>query len=365
MDVDEVSDAIKKGLEELKKVYSEEIDSVYINVGGNNLSFVHSDGTIMVSMANRKILEKDIERALKESVPFSIKNEKEILGIFPKEYAIDDVISYNPLNMKGKKLKVKTLILTILYPYLEKLKRVVSQSGLTADKIIPSFLADAAAVLSEKQKESGVALINIGFNNINLSIFKNNKLLYFNVLPFGSANITNDIVVKLNCQVKTAERIKKEIERLLETEKIDKKKIELVQGKNEWEENLIFSPREIYNNVILLRIEEMLEQVSLKMEEAIKRELLPAGAVIVGGGVKLFDIVNIAKKKLKLNVEIGMPKLFSLINEDPEATTACGLILTRYKDKSFENQKFTIKTIENNVKKSIKALIERIKNLKH
>ncbi len=365
VDADEVSKSIKNGLEELKKIYSEEISSVYVNIGGRSLFSTHSDGTIMVSMANKKILEKDIQRVLDASLPFSIKNEKEVLGIFPKEYTIDDEYSYNPLNMRGKKLRAKTLILTTPYPDLEKLKRSVSQSGLIVSKTVPSFLADAAAVLTEKQKEGGVVLINIGTDNINLSIFKNNKLLYFAVLPFGSANVTNDIVVKLNCKIQTAERIKKEIGKLLEVEKTEKKKIELVQGENEWEENLIFSPREIYSNVILPRIQEMLEQVNLKIGEVIKKELLPAGAVITGGGAKMLDIVDTAKKKLNLNVEIGTPKLFNLINEDPGVATVCGMVLIRYKDKNFENQKFTIKTIEGNVKKSFKTLVEKVKNLKH
>ncbi|MCD5425090.1 MAG: rod shape-determining protein, partial [Methanosarcinaceae archaeon] len=205
----------------------------------------------------------------------------------------------------------------------------------------------------------------IGANNIDLSIFKNNKLIYFSVLPFGSANITNDIAVKLNCGTKTAERIKREIESLLDVEKTNKKKVELTQGKNEWEENLIFSPKDIYNNVILARLQEMLEQVDLEIGKAIKKELLPAGAVIVGGGAKLFDIVNIAKKKLRLGVEIGLPKSFSLINENPGAVTVCGLALMKHQDKG-QSGKFatSIKMIEGNIKKSLKGAIERIKNLK-
>lgn len=365
VNIDEVSKSIEKGVKELEKVYSEGIDSVYINIGGSQLSSTHSDGSIMISMANRKILEKDIERVLDSSIPFSIKNEKEILGIFPKEYMIDDQYSYDPLKSRGKKLKAKTLILTILNSHLEKVKGVVSQTNLHVEKIVPSFLADSAASLEEKQKEGGVALVNIGADNINLSIFKNNKLLYFTVLPFGSANITNDIAIKLSCKTSTAERIKKEIENLLELEKTNRKKIELTQGKNEWEENLVFSPKEIYNNVILVRAQEIFEQVNLKIEEAIKKELLPFGVVIVGGGAKLFNIVDIAKRKLNLNAEIGVPKLFNLIGEDPGAVTVCGLILTRYKDKNFKSQKLTVKGIGNNIKKNIKILISKIKNLKN
>ncbi len=364
IDADEVTKSIKNSLEKLKRVYSEEISSVYINIGGKQLFTTHSDGTIMVSMANKKILKKDIQRLLDSTVPFSIKNEKEIIGIFPKEYIVDDEKVYNPENIKGKKIKAKTIILTALAPNLDKLKRAVSQAGLKIDKIIPTFLADAFAALNEIQKEKGVVLINIGAKNIDLSIFKNNKLQNFVALPFGSANITDDIAVKLNCHLKTADRIKKEIETLLDIEKIDKKKVELIQGKNEWEENLIFSPKEIYNGVILARAQEMLEQIRLEIDKTIKRELLPAGVVVVGSGAKLFDFVNVAKKKIGLNVEIGLPQSFSLISENPGAVTVCGLVLMKYKDKSFQTGKFSIQIIEINIKKSIRGAIERIKNLK-
>lgn len=365
VDVNEVAKSIKYAIGKLSKIYSEEIGSVYLNIGGKQISSTDAEGTIMVSMANKKILKKDVERVLSSSIPFAIKNEKEIIGVFPKEYMIDDIKTDNPENMRGKKLKAKTIILTVLTPNLEKLKRAVTQSGLRIAKIVPTFLANASVVLSESQKENGVALIDIGANNIDLSIFKNNKLIYFSVLPFGSANITNDIAVKLNCGTKTAERIKREIESLLDMEKTNKKKVELTQGKNEWEENLIFSPKDIYNNVILARLQEMLEQVDLEIGKAIKKELLPAGAVIVGGGAKLFDIVNIAKKKLRLGVEIGLPKSFSLINENPGAVTVCGLVLMKHKDKG-QNSKFvtSVKTIEGNIKKSLRKTIERIKNLK-
>ncbi len=364
VDVNEVTKSIKNGLEQLKKVYSEEINSVYINIGGKQLSVIHSDGTIMVSMANKNILKKDVERALDSTVPFSIKNEKEILGIFPKEYIVDDKEVYDLENIKGRKIKVKTIILTALTSNLEKLKRSVFQAGLKVDKVVPCFIADTAMVLDEKQKEKGVALVYIGASSSSVSIFKNNKLQNFTILPFGSSNITNDIAIKLNCKTKTAERIKKEIELLLETERTNKKKVELIQGKNEWEENLIFSPKEIYNNVILLRVDEILEEIKLEIDQTIKKELLPAGVIMVGGGVKLFDIINIAKKKIGLNAEIGLPKLFNLIGENSEMVTICGLNLIRYKEKNFQRGKISIKIIENNVKKTINNIIKKIKNLK-
>lgn len=363
VDIAEVSKSIENALKELKKVYSEDISSIYINIGGSQLSSIHSDSSIIISTANKKILEKDIKRALNSSIPSFIKETKEVISVIVKEYFVDDKKVYNLKNIKGKKLKTKTLIITSPLSNIKNIKRAVLQNGININKIIPSFLADSV-ILSNKQKEAGVSLVNIGAGNIDISIFKNNKLLSFNTLPFGSANITNDIAINLNCKISTAEEIKKKIKILLEEENTSKKKIQLIQGKDDWKENLLFSPNKIYNEVILPRIYEIFEQIDLKIKENIQKDLLPAGVVITGGGARFFNIIEIAKSKIELNVEIGLPHLFNLIGEYPEAVTVSGLILKKYKEKNFETGKVLLRTIENNIKKIIKKLIERIKNLK-
>jgi cell division protein FtsA len=322
IDPKEVSKIIQSILKKAQDISKEKIKSVLVNVGGAHIFFANSHGLISVSRADQKISQEDIERVLQAAQTFSFPKNIEILSVIPREFIIDGQKGIKePLGLKGVRLEVEASILGGFSPYLKNLTKAVLDSGLQIDDLILNPLASAQAVLTPREKEKGVLLLDIGTGTTGLVVFEEDELVYTTIFPIGSAHITNDIAVGLKCDLDTAEEIKLEYGALFFKGPDKKKKIETVEG-----ETLIFSPK-MLSRIIEARVKEIFEVVNKELKKINRQGKLPAGVVLTGGGAKLPRIKELAKKELRLYCRIGFPRGFSPSLEDPELATVAGLVL--------------------------------------
>lgn len=327
VDVEEVSNILQDSFSRIDEEVGFKISSVYINVDGSHLFSLFSRGTIAVSRADRKISEEDIQRVLQAAQTISLPSNKEIFDIFPKEFIIDGQSGIKTaLGLEGVRLEAEVLVLGGFSPYLKNLSQAVSDSGLQILATIPSPIASARAVLTPRQKELGAAVLDIGAGTSGLAVFEEGDLIHFAILPIGSSNITNDIAIGLKVDVDVAERIK--IEYGSHPQKRGKKGKGPSREKIEIEdlESVVFS-RKALNEIIEARISEIYGEVQKELKKIAREKLLPAGIVLTGGGAKLPNIVELAKKELKLPCKIGKPQGFSDLEEDLSFSTVCGLVL--------------------------------------
>jgi len=319
---EEVSKIIKSSIERAQELSKENIDSVLVNVGGAHIFFTNSHGLISVSRADQKISQEDIGRVIQAAQTFSLPSNIEILSVIPREFIIDGERGIKePLGLKGVRLEVEASILGGFSPYLKNLTKAVLNSGLQIDDLILNPLASAQAVLSPREKEIGVLLLDIGAGTTSLAVFEEEELIYTTIFPVGSVHITNDIAVGLKCDIDTAEEIKLEYGTLFFKGPEKKRKIETVEG-----ETLIFSQK-MLSRIIEARVGEIFEIVNKELKKIAKQGKLPAGVVLTGGGAKLPRIKELAKKELRLHCRIGLPKGFSPSLEDPQLATVAGLVL--------------------------------------
>ena len=322
IDPKEVSKIIQSILKKAQDISKEKIKSVLVNVGGAHIFFANSHGLISVSRADQKISQEDIERVLQAAQTFSFPKNIEILSVIPREFIIDGQKGIKePLGLKGVRLEVEASILGGFSPYLKNLTKAVLDSGLQIDDLILNPLASAQAVLTPREKEKGVLLLDIGTGTTGLVVFEEDELVYTTIFPIGSAHITNDIAVGLKCDLDTAEEIKLEYGALFFKGPDKKKKIETVEG-----ETLIFSSK-MLSRIIEARVKEIFEVVNKELKKINRQGKLPAGVVLTGGGAKLPRIKELAKKELRLYCRIGFPQGFSPSLEDPELATVAGLVL--------------------------------------
>lgn len=322
IDIEKVSDLIKSALDEAQEISGKKIKSVFVNVGGAHVFSTTSQGLISVSRADQKISQEDIERVIQAAQTFSLSPNKEILAVFPKEFIVDDEKGIKePLGMKGVRLETEVLVLGGFSPYLKNLTQAVLDAGFQIDDLILTPLASSRAVLTPREKELGVVLLDIGAGTTGLAVFEEGDLLHTTILPIGSAHITNDIAIGLRCDIDTAERIKLELGTCLEKGTDKKRKIETVFG-----EALTFSQKRL-NRIIKARVSEIFEQINKELKKISRQALLPGGIVLTGGGAKLPKIKDLAKKELKLPCRIGVPQGFSQPLENPELAAVCGLVL--------------------------------------
>ncbi len=323
IDPAEVSNIIQKVLAQIKEQIGQEINSVYVNVGGSHIFSTTSRGLVSVSRADQKISQEDIERVLQAAQTFSLPLNREILEVFSKEFIIDGQGGIKEAQgFKGVRLEAEVLVLGGFSPYLKNLNTAVLNSGLQINDLILSPLASSRAVLTTREKELGVVLLDIGLGTTSFAVFEEGDLIHLAILPIGSGHITNDIAIFLKSDIEAAERIKLEFGTLFFQGKDKREKIKIDQ-----EETLIFSQKQL-SLVIEARVAEIFREVNKELKKIEKKQLLPSGVVLTGGGANLPKIKELAKKEFHLPCRIGKPKGFSLIEDDPRFSVVCGLVLS-------------------------------------
>lgn len=323
IDSERVSEIIQSLFYKAYQETGQKINSIYANYNGSHLFSVQSHGLVSVSRANQIISKEDIKRVLDAAQAISLPSKnREIFDYYPKEFIVDTEKGIkNPEGLQGIRLEVDILALGGFSSYLRNTKKAVLDSGLSVSDLVISPIAAARAVLTESQKESGVALLDIGFGITSLAVYEEGVLIHFAVIPMASKNITGDIAIALKTRLDIAERIKIEQGTCIFKGKDKKQEIETEDG-----EPLIFSDK-LLVKVISARLLDIFGEAEKELEKISKEKSLPAGIVLTGAGSKLPKIVKLAKDKFNLPVIIGRPKSISGVSEDPEMATVCGLAL--------------------------------------
>lgn len=317
-----VSESIQAVLQKIRESVNYKINSVYVNVGGGHIFSTGSRGLVSVSRADQKISPEDIERVLQAAQTFHLPSNREVLEVLPKEFIIDGESGVREaLGMHGVRLEAEVLILGGFTPYLKNLTSAVLNSGLQINDLVISPMSSSRAVLNAREKELGVALLDIGAGTTDISVFHEGDLVHLTILPIGSGHITNDIAIGLKTDIDIAERIKLEFGTLSFQGNDKKEKIKLTEG-----ETLVFSHKQL-SRIIEARVSEIFKEVNRELKKHSLERILPAGIVLTGGGAKMPKIKDFAKKEFRLPCRLGRPHGFSPNQEDPRLAVACGLVL--------------------------------------
>jgi cell division protein FtsA len=344
INVGQVSQKIREALDICKDSLGKKINSVIVNINGSHLAFMPSRGLASVSRADQSISESDVERTLQASRSISLSSNQEILEVFPQEFIIDGQPGVKEvLGLRGIRLEAKTLCLVAFSPYFKNLSEAILEANIEAENIIPSVLASSAAVLSQKEKELGVAVVEIGAGNTGLAVFQEDTLIHSVVFPLGSNNITNDIAIVFRVDVDEAERIKREFSGFG------------LKGSSGKEKKGKFSQKTL-TRVVEAREREILGEINKELKKIDKNEL-PAGIVLTGGGVKIPRFIDFAKRELKLPCRIGLTKGFTPEIDDPAWATVAGLVLEGAKSFEEKGTIFSDRGILGKIKRIIKTFI--------
>lgn len=327
VDVNETISAVTTSLEDAERMSGDPIHHAVIAVGGAHLDSQDSKGVIAVPHGG-EIGVADTERVLEAAQAVNIQSNRQILRVIPKSYTVDDQEGIrNPVGMTGVRLEVEAHIITGLTPALKNLENAVHQSGVDVDDFIPAPLAAAEAVLSRRQMELGVVVIDIGASSTSMAVFEEGVVLDTAVLPVGGDAVTNDVAIGLKTSVDTAEKLKIEYGTCNPTDVSDRETIDLAQISKSESQTV---DRHQLAEIIHARYHEILTMINEKLAESERDGQLPAGAVITGGGAKVPELIELARETLSLPVQIGFPtEVDGVIDkiDDPAYATAIGLIL--------------------------------------
>jgi cell division protein FtsA len=328
IDVEEAVANISAALEDAERMAGEPVHHVFLGIGGDHISSQDSKGVIAISHSGNEIIEDDIDRVLEAAQAVSIPSNRRILRIIPKGFTVDEQsgIKY-PVGMTGIRLEVLAHLVTGLVPAVKNIEKCVHQAGVDINDIIPSGLAASEAVLTKRQKELGVVVIDVGCGGTNVSVFEEGTVLHSAALPVGGENVTNDIAIGMRTSIDTAEKIKIEYgtcipEDVHDRETIDLSLLSKIDTQTVSKKQLAEIVQARYHEIFLMAKDELAK---------VQRDgMLPAGAILTGAAVKMPGVLDVAREILNLPVQIGFPTNYEGVVdkiEDPAYATVIGLVI--------------------------------------
>jgi cell division protein FtsA len=327
VDIGETASGIKQAIEEAEKAANVSIESAIVNIGGNHITCRFSKGVVAVSRADGEISDEDKERAIKAAKTIPIPQNRELLHVIPRHFAVDEEkFIKDPVGMSGVRLEADALLIEGSTPFIKNLTKCLHETEIGIENLVLSNLASAQAVLSKRQKELGVLVLDLGGGTTGFTVFEEGDILHTCVLPIGGSHITNDLAIGLRTSVDVAEKLKIEYGSALPEEVSKKETIDLAKLEGEDEE----VSRKYIAEIIHARLEEIFDLANRELKRIDRQGLLPSGVVLVGGGAKIPGVAEMAKHELKLPVQIGFPvNIEGILNriDDPAFATVIGLVL--------------------------------------
>jgi len=351
--IEDTTSSLSRCLEKAERLIGLPIISAWVGISSSHIKCEKSKGVVAISRSDGEITGDDVERTIEAARALSVPPNHEILHVIPTRYSVDSQTDIkDPIGMIGVRLEAETLIIQGLTAQIKNFTKAIFRTELNIDDLVLSTLAAAEVVLSDKQKDLGALLVNIGSSTTSLTVFEEGEVMHVAVLPIGSEHITADIAIGLRSPINLAERIKIEYGSALPKD-IDKKEevnIARLLREEELGDDEESISRRYVAEIIEARVEEIFEKIDEELKKIDRSGMLPAGVFLVGGGAKLPGIVEVAKRKLRLPAVVGTSRsLIATIDKvnDPAFLTALGLVAwgdqmstkeTRWKD--FSGGKF-------------------------
>ncbi|MEA3249076.1 MAG: cell division protein FtsA [Patescibacteria group bacterium] len=325
--IEDAVSSVSACIEKVERTTGLPVGSAWVSISGSHVNMIDSKGVVAVSRTDGEIREEDIERAVDAAQTVATPVNYEIIHVIPKAFAVDGQEEIkDPLGMTGIRLEVDTQIIQGLTSHIKNLTKCVYRTGVNIERLVLGVLATAEAVATTRQKELGVAVVNLGGASASISVFEHGDIVHIAALPIGSDHVTADVAIGLRTSIDVAERVKLQYASALpkgfgKSDKIDLQDLGVADSE---EVSLKY-----VSEIVEARCEELLEKVDKELKEIGKSGLLPAGVILTGGGAKLPGLVDLAKDKLRLPVSLGYPVNMSSITDrinDLSFTTAMGLV---------------------------------------
>lgn len=326
IDVEELIHNIISSLEDAERMAGVPINHVYVGMSGSHIEAFDSRGVIAIS--GSEITMDDVARVLDAAQAVSIPANRRILHIEPKAYAVDEQRGIkNPVGMTGIRLEADAHIVTGHIQHVKNLEKCVDQAGVDIDDLVPSTIGASEAVLTKRQKELGVAVIDIGAGCASLAVFEEGTILHSACLPIGGESVTNDIAIGLRTSVDTAEKIKIEFGSVLPEEVPEREMIDLSTVSKIDTQTV---SKKYMAEIMQARYYEIFSLVNEELKRIGRAGMLPAGALLTGAAVKAPGVLDLARDILGLPVQMGFPTDIGGVIEkvdDPAYATALGTLV--------------------------------------
>ncbi len=331
INIDQTVNSIRAAREAAERLSGYRIESAIVAVGGNHVESQNSRGAVAVSGARREVTREDVERATEVARAVTIPSNREVLHVLPRGFVVDGQEGVkDPLGMSAVRLEVETLIVHASATGVQNLSKCVQRADVRIDELVCASLASADAVLTETERELGVAVADFGAGTIDLALFVDGSPFHAAVLPLGGNNVTNDVAIGLKTSLSSAEELKirygtADPASIKDDERVD---IDAI-GDGDGAAGETASRRELAM-IIEARMREVFEKIGEEIDHAGARAMLPAGLVMTGGAAQLAGSARLGREVLNMPVRVAEPTGVEGLTDHlltPAFSTSLGLLM--------------------------------------
>jgi cell division protein FtsA len=316
--------SIQQALKEAELMADCKITRVYTGITGSHIRGINSSG--MVAVKDREVSGADVARVVETAKAINISSDQRLLLVEPQEFIIDGQDVRQPIGMSGIRLEAKVHIVTGAQMAAENIIKCVRRCGLEVEHLMLNPLASSLSVLTEDERELGVALVDIGAGTTDVAIFTNGAIRHTAVIPIAGDLITSDIAMALRTPTKDAEDIKVESGYAKQLLADPETQVE-VPGLGDRGPRML--SRQALAGVIEPRIEEIFSLVHQVLRESGFEEVLSSGIVLTGGSSIMPGMVELGEDIFLKPVRRGIPKYAGTLSDmvaQPRAATVMGLL---------------------------------------
>ena len=328
VNLEKTTRSIQYAVQEAERMSGRTIRGVFAGIAGDHIRGINSRGVIAVSRKDAEIRPHDLERVIEAAKAVAIPADREILHVLPQEFIVDDQDGIrDPVGMSGVRLEAEVHIITGAASACRNVIRAAERAGLEVEELVLEPLASADAVLTQDERDLGVALFDIGGGTTDVAIFYEGSVRHTAVIGLGGANVTNDLAIGLRTPVERAEQLKLRSGCALTSMVSPKEVVQVpsVGGRMD---------REVSRHMLAMMIEPRIEEIfELGKKEIHKNhiaDLLGAGVVLTGGASSLEGMPELAEQVFDLPVRLGFPMGITGLTEavcDPRFATGVGLAI--------------------------------------
>ena len=339
--IDKTVKAIREAIQNAERQCKREFKVVHVGIAGQHIKSLHHHGLLVRNDHNTEISELDVEKLIKDMYKLVLPPGDKILHVIPQEFTVDDEQDIlDPIGMSGVRLEANFHIITGQITASRNILKCVEKVGLEVADMTLEPIASASAVLSDEEKEAGIALVDIGGGTTDITIFKEGIIRHTAVIPFGGNVITKDIQEGCTVMHDQAEKLKVKFGSALADEIYDNRIITIpgLRGRE---------PKEISEKnlarIIQSRVEEIFDYVYWEIQRSGYDKKLFGGIVLTGGGSLLKHINLLAEYHTGLPARIGEPiehlaHGYNGMLASPIYSTAVGLLIHSINNKELEAQ---------------------------
>ena len=324
VNIDATVQSIQQALKEAEMMAACKITRVYTGITGSHIRGQNSPG--MVIVRDREVTPGDVARVVETAKAVNIPNDQRLLLVEPQEFIIDGHEVKEPIGMSGGRLEVKVHIVTGAQSAAENIVKCVRRCGLEVEMLVLNPSASSHAVLTDDEKDLGVAMVDIGAGTTDVQIYTDGSVRHTAVIPIAGDLITSDIAMALRTPTKDAEEIKVEHGVAKQLLADPGEQVE-VPGLGDRGPRML--SRQALAGVIEPRVEEIFSLVHQVIRDSGYEELLSSGVVLTGGSAVMPGMVELGEDIFLKPVRKGLPTYGGALSDmvaNPRSATVMGLL---------------------------------------